>query len=253
MGLIQQVKFDSWDKFKDYIKNHYTRYPAWVFRGQRNSMWEIESTLTRLANNVHLLPKVLEEHQKTLFRKRIRGLRGANPSPMNEDELWSLGQHHGLATPLIDWSESPFIAAYFAFEQKEKSETGYRSIYVLDKYGIEERASEKQITDFSFIEPLQDDNSRIIAQAGLFTKVPTGISFEAFLLKHELQFHLVELQIPDASRIEALSDLRVMNIQANTVYPDLHGAAISCNMWHENVSENFEQEEAKKIESTNAQ
>jgi hypothetical protein len=237
MTSIESIEFDEWDEFKLYIKDNFTVYPAFVFRGQQDSSWDIISTLTRLSESVSTQASALESKQKELFRKRIRGLRGTNPSTLTDDELWSLGQHYGLATPLIDWSDSPYIAAYFAFEQKGAPTIEYRSVYVLKKYSLLTGLKNKENI---FIEPLQDDNARILAQAGLFTKIPTGLSFEKWLKENKLEDCLIELRISNYCRLEALNDLRVMNIQANTIYPDLNGAAASCNMWHENVSENIQ-------------
>jgi hypothetical protein len=54
--------------------------------------------------------------------------------PLDHAAFLNLVQHHGFPTPLLDWTFSPFIAAYFAF----KSATTARRrdkvrIFVLDQ------------------------------------------------------------------------------------------------------------------------
>ena len=38
-----------------------------------------------------------------------------------------------------------------------------------------------------------------------------------------------------------INDLMLMNILGTSIYPDLHGSSITCNMLIENLSENMEQ------------
>jgi FRG domain-containing protein len=66
------------------------------------------------------------------FRRAARGRRGPFPAKLeNENEVWALGQHHGLATPLLDWTESAFVALYFAFAEEATSSTGERAVWAL--------------------------------------------------------------------------------------------------------------------------
>jgi hypothetical protein len=47
------------------------------------------------------------------FKVAAAGLRGPNPASLDTEQWWSLGRHFDLVTPLLDWTHSPYIAAFF--------------------------------------------------------------------------------------------------------------------------------------------
>ncbi len=53
-------------------------------------------------------------------------------------ELYALMQHHGLPTRLLDWSESPLVALYFALTSEPKSRA-HRAVWVLNPYSLNKK------------------------------------------------------------------------------------------------------------------
>lgn len=246
---MRDIELSDWSDYKAYLSSMIGGFQNYIFRGQADRAWKLESTLTRLLNRVseNIPASFLEEKQLNNFRTKARGLLRVSPSQLSENELWALGQHYGLCTPLLDWTESPYIAAYFAFADPRPSESGQKTIYVLDKLGLEQKLKESKISEVEFFEPIDSDNSRIVAQAGLFTKLPTKVDLESWLKDRNLEHFLRKIHIHESYRLDALNDLKLMNIVGSSIFPDLHGASISCNMWVETLSDNITEQE--KIEA----
>jgi len=181
----------------------------------------------------------LEQHKEE-FAKAIRGRRGPNPSELSEDNLWALGQHYNLATPFLDWTESPFVAAYFAFCRK-KADTSQRVVYALNR-DIERWFRSDTHEYFIEFPPITShENARFLAQGGVFTKALEGEDVKTRIQKcyhetnHADRIILVEILLPDSSRDECLRDLNWMNINHASLFPDIYGAAVFCN-WKLEIS-----------------
>lgn len=241
---VLEIEFSSWKYFHDYIRQQMLDYSHYVWRGQRDSGWKLESSLDRLlkAKPKADRPSLANRHLER-FQLAARGRRGPNPSRLDdENEWWALGQHQSLATPLLDWTESPFVALYFAFERAEKPSSGKRVVWAISHTGSLVKKN-KEIAKahvgadrapiLEFIKPHHDDNARLVSQAGLFSRGPLGIPVEAWIEQHYAgiiaSLPLIKLVIPDKERPECLRTLNRMNINHVTLFPDLYGAGQHCN------------------------
>ena len=158
-----------------------------------------------------------------------------------EDVIWALGRHHGLHTPLLDWTGSPYAAAFFAFWETGAEQTDDRAIYALSKGEVQRHQEDSNRQgprnawkDLTFIDPGSYDNPRLVAQAGSFTLLnELDMNIEDVVRGHfrgTQKAVLVKIQIPDEGRKEFLRHLNLMNINPLSLFPDLYGSSMYCNM-----------------------
>lgn len=245
---VRVVDLTSWNHFYEFIREKCSQWD-FVYRGQRDASWPLEPSLDRLERRSANGSRT--QHLRN-FKRATLGRRGPNPPKLvKENDWWALGQHYGLATPLLDWSTSPFVAAYFAFvEPGEVDETvPRRVVWALRKRAVEDKSDEiTRIHDggsrppiLEFNRPLSDENPRLVGQSGLFTRSPDNVDVESWVRQHFdglRQEVLVKITIPDEDRDVALRDLNGMNINHMTLFPDLYGSGKFCNIawqipWYE--------------------
>jgi len=241
-GLVPACRVESWEKFIDAMRSpgHNMAKGEIVYRGQAGHNWHLSSTLGRLFDG----GSVPAEHEVSLlheFRLSMRG-RGLDLSNIADDrEVWALGQHHGLCTPLIDWTKSPYVALFFAFDEMdvEGVENPSRAVFCLNMTAIRETLPE------IIFEPTHHENARLVNQAGLFTITPSGGDNLVSAILNELAENEVidpsqpmdvarfvsKIHIPNEHRVYCLNTLRKMNIHHANLFPDPGGASKYCNDW----------------------
>lgn len=235
------IRLNSWRHFHDYVIEEMLDFSHYVWRGQRDSKWSLRSSLDRLLDKQKDRNRVLlAKRQLHAFQIAVRGRRGPNPPAISdENEWWALGQHHALATPLLDWTESPFVALYFAFEKEEAPSSGTRAVWAVMNPSEGNKKAEADAEwktmprTLTFVRPVQNENPRLLSQAGLFTRGPAGRTVDEWIQRYSAgesdTMTLIKIVIPDDGRKECLRTLNRMNINHATLFPDLYGAGAHCN------------------------
>lgn len=254
-GRIPVTRIENWRDFTLLLDNDFFNRAdtQLVFRGHRRYDWSMTPTLGRLAPS-GIITQRLADTQLALFRQAIRGRTTDHVLLVDEeqeDELWSIGQHHGLMTPLLDWTYSPYVALFFAFlkeDQNDENDNPYRVVHVLNKSFV---ADDDKCPDIRVFEPKKDDYGRLVSQAGLFTFSPYDATIENRLAEilgsdefdddelrtaseedetEILAKYICKIYIKNEDRQGCLKHLRRMNVHHASLFPDLIGASDYCNI-----------------------
>lgn len=190
----------------------------YIFRGQRDSAWRLQSTLDRQFALLDISERAAK--LKRLLNEFAGELSGIDVPEIIEDSerLELIGRHHGLPTTVLDWTRSPYVAAYFAFEGEQPPSSGLICIWCFDQRQLTASpfAGDVLIDDMSLIR----ENIRAIQQRGVFLRLPVGV-----IAEDALSDGLWKYTIPHSERTLALSDLDEMLITAKALFQDRDAAA----------------------------
>lgn len=245
-GRVPSCAVESWHHFQSLLNDELDQANGneKIYRGHRRYDWQLDSKLTREFDGGSIDPQV----QGRLLERFLLAMRGRGIDLSDKakngalNEVWAYGQHFGLATPLLDWSQSPFVALFFAFideDPAEETENPYRAVFRLNKSLIEATLPKL------FFEPALGENIRLVNQAGLFSVTPDGEDNLVTEILNamsesgavdmgndtEIARYLCKFHIPSGGRTECLAMLRQMNIHHASLFPDPGGASLFCNDW----------------------
>lgn len=265
--LVRELS--AWTDFIDFVRDPKQSWGTLIYRGQANAAWKVNSTLDRLEKKFsttpdlekddweyYKCPRVDRTLQLERFKEMARGRLASQIPNAEEEEWWALAQHHGMATPMLDWTYSPFVALYFAFDQErcQCRTPSKRAVFTLAHHLIP--AEETHRSHPKPFAPSWPGNYRMTNQGGLFLKMPKGTHLEGYIRKEfkeqtygwpqaggkeNLHPHparvLEKFIIPNSikDRFECLRFLDHMNINRASLFPDLDGAARYVNdLWEVN-------------------
>lgn len=228
-------KCNSWSDFKTWADNSRSNFLCASFRGHGSHAFPLRTTLSRVGRN--RVDRYCSSELVT-FKMLLEASLNMRFDLTNRDDyatVLGLAQHHGLPTPLLDWTSSPYVAAFFAFSDaiemsKARSDATHVRVFGLTEDFI--RITSPSVVMVSALKPYVCSlsisarlNPRLLAQQGRFL-VTNTTNVEEFIRFQEAKnekTYLHAADIPIESAPEALEDLAFMGLTAATMFPGLDG------------------------------
>jgi len=209
------------------------------------------STRFRLLPSLARDPRALEREAMLSKRFKQNAYPFRNLPPQSEWEWLFLMQHYGVPTRLLDWTDSPLVALYFAVNDAlpcHDAEDGHLWALLPARFNFEvprvRPAVSVDIPSFG-VDPVLDDyrpdrialesmtsrlpvaaiahrqNERIMAQLGVFTIVHR----ETTPLEHLAERFLARFLIPAAAKSRLRAELAALRVNRLTLFPELTSVA----------------------------
>ncbi|MCG8016838.1 MAG: FRG domain-containing protein [Candidatus Thiodiazotropha sp. 'RUGA'] len=220
----------SWKEFKNFVSDN-SKY-NYLYRGQKKP-WPLTTSFHR-RGRFEMLRFVSNDVQQLHRRLSAMTTHYFNLNNSNENgSFFNLIQHHGYPTPLLDWTLSPYIAAYFAFKDWPKNHTGSENVRIYI-FNIEEWTKNNQqiqhldpaMLHLSLSEFIAIDNPRLITQQSK-TTITNIYDIEAYIRMAESTkdgiWYLKAIDIPANEREFTINELRIMGITSGSMFPTLDG------------------------------
>jgi type I restriction enzyme M protein len=222
---------NSWFAFKEYDASTIVEFvrvvleelcSPYLFRGHGDLRWELEPVIDRQDFSDTRTSITRADHERLVFEEFKRLAVPHLPQlPRDDWEFLALARHHGVPTRLLDWTENPLAALFFAVEALRQADSAVWC------YAYVER--EERLDTRAYPHPLAFDrlvlyraphvHPRIWTQSGVFTVHPPHFK----QIDEPWGLPLARIRIPHAARPRLRLELQRLGVHRASLFPDLDG------------------------------
>ena len=240
--IIQEIR--TIDELLQFMNGLYKRHGSRLwYRGEENASLTLIPSIQRSGKRLEV-----ERYITNDFYIRARQILDNPPAKHNYAAWVSLMQHYGLPTRMLDWSEAPLIAAFFATETYRETPDTDAGVWVLAPDLLNERegfgrciypidadtTQEMLLPAFKHNHHNMELVDRILACSSTENNLRMYSQHSNFTVHNSLQRledicdenMLYKIIIPSDRKKYFIDSLRVFGITEGVVYPDLDHISI---------------------------
>lgn len=257
------MQYRNINNINDLIQNLDSLKNCYIYRGQANAEWPLQSSLERTISSSwsHENVNKFEDFSLKQFKSKFRIYDKENSCPISKLSWLSAMQHYGVPTRLLDFTSSPYVALYFALESYNPYLEKDIAIFALNheeyltksldqikknngdfRYTLDDLSEHQDIIFDQFVDLRSHNiiwitepeilNVRLDRQAGSFLmsgnrelKIEEALNLDIYKNCSSIKF-----VISHSLYREIFALLRKMNLNSKSLYGDLEGLSRSIRM-----------------------
>ncbi len=203
-----------------------------IYRGQKNKYLPLIPSLYRNKSLIVNEKNIIQD-----FNLKAEAFFNRDMELFDNIDKIALMQHHGVPTRLLDFSESPLVALYFALENITEDTNDAPCVYAINLKAFDHNTDGYLLSSKQIKAKTEDDifkyktgtcafspklkNKRLTAQKGVFVLFNENTALEKCIQDE----YITKIEISNTNILKICKELNNIGITPSTVYPDFMGLA----------------------------